>query len=734
MARHCGCFGFFALATKRKRTQEIATMSTLMLRKSTFFRLTHRGLSLALFALPLLPIGCGSEAAGEREIDPERVLSEAPAVDQKDSSLAALGFDTALRSDGGGMMYLAGHVPLAIRDAAQVRDFVREHLASAYNLSAGTDFAILSDQVNAEGQRFVRLQQIKDGVPVPQGQLSVHVGADGALLAVLGQLVAQVQAQQESPADGASTVQAAIRGLSTDGQVTIHGAVETTIFVPKGGDAQLAFRATVEYSATASAGGGRALEVVYVRPGGAILARYSQIHDALNRQVYDLGRTCIQSGRELPGRSLISEGGSSSDASAMTVYQGLGDTYAFFKNLFGRDSYDGRGSKLQASVHATFSGGSGCSPNNAVWMGAPYNQMAYGDGDGRLLTDLAKGLDVTGHELTHAVTGSTSALVYQDESGALNEAMSDIHGVAVLAWKRAGSQAQPPANGASRFLVDEHTWRVGEAVAGPQLAGGALRFMNSPTADGYSRDFYPERLPAGGEDNGGVHGNSGIANLAFYLLAQGGQHPRQKTTTQVNGVGFEKALRVFYTANTTLLDSHATFQSARVATAQAAQSLYGACSPEWQNTHRAWDAVGVPGAWTPCLSQGGGTTTPMPTATTISEIKPNSTIQTAMAISQSGTTVAGQLAGLADSGFFKMTLPAGATLSLRLDVVATSDYDLYVYNSNGTLIAKSENGLGLAETLSVRNSSTSAFTRYVRVVPYSGTVGAAGAYKLRLSW
>jgi hypothetical protein len=555
------------------------------------------------------------------------------------------------------------------------------------------------------------------------------------VIAVLGQLVAQAVAPAMAAGDGERWVRSALSAQAS-GDITVHGAIEPTIFVPRAGSPQPAFRATVEYLAQQS--GERVLEVVYVRKlDGAVLARYSQIHDALNRQVYDLGRACIQSGRELPGRSLMTEGGSSSDASATAVYQGLGDTYAFFKSLFGRDSYDGRGSKLVASVHATFAGGgSGCSPNNAVWMGAPYNQMAYGDGDGRVLTDLAKALDVTGHELAHAVTGSTSGLVYQDESGALNEAMSDIHGVAVLAWKRAGSQTQPPASGASRFLVDERTWRVGEAAAGPSLAGGALRFMNSPTLDGYSRDFYPERIPAGGEDHGGVHGNSGIANLAFYLLSQGGQHPRKRTTTTVNAIGFERALRIFYTANTTLLDAHATFQGARVATAQAAQSLFGSCSPEWHNTHRAWDAVGVPGAWTPCTAQTGGSSSgsPMPApGAPIPEIKPNSTLQTAMAVAQP-SAISGQLASLGDSGFFKMTLAAGATLSVRLEVPARADYDLYVYNSNGTLIAKSENGLGLAETLSVRNTGSAAFTRYVRVVPYEGTLGAGSPYTLRLSW
>ena len=700
-------------------------------------RFFHRALLTAACVLPALQIGCGSETVGERELDPDEILSEAPAVENKDNSLASLGFDTALRSTNGTMMYLAGHVPAAITSATQVRDFVAQKLAGVYQLAVGTDFVVISDQVDAQGQRFVRLQQTANGLTVPQGQLTVHVAPDGAVIAVLGQLVAQAAGQPMVATDGERTVRSALAARAANAEITVHGAVEPTIFVPRNGSPQPAFRATVEYVSKLQ--GERALEVVYVhKVDGSVLARYSQIHDALSRQVYDLGRVCIQSGRELPGRSLMTEGGSSSDASATAVYQGLGDTYAFFKSLFGRDSYDGRGSKLVASVHATFAGsGSGCSANNAVWMGAPYNQMAYGDGDGRLLTDLSKALDVTGHELAHAVTGSTSGLVYQDESGALNEAMSDIHGIAVLAWKRAGSQAQPPQNGASRFAVDDHTWRVGEAVAGPSLAGGALRFMNNPTLDGYSRDFYPERIPAGGEDNGGVHGNSGIANLAFYLLSQGGQHPRQRTSTLVNSIGFEKALRIFYTANTTLLDAHATFQSARVATAQAAQSLYGACSAEWQNTHRAWDAVGVPGAWTPCVAQGGGqtggSTNPAPSAT-IPEVKPNNTFQTAMAIAQPGTSVSGQLASLRDSGFFKMTLAAGATLNLRLDVPAKADYDLYVYNSNGTLIAKSENGLGLAETISVRNSGSAAFTRYVRVVPYEGTLGAQSPYTLRLSW
>ena len=278
-----------------------------------------------------------------------------------------------------------------------------------------------------------------------------------------------------------------------------------------------------------------------------------------------------------------------------------------------------------------------------------------------------------------------------------------------------------------------------------EVAGSAtfvVRSAADPTKDGYSADYYPSRL-TGASDNGGVHGNSGIANLAFYLLSQGGSHPRQRTSTVVAGIGMEKAVRIFFTANTSILTPNSDFLAARNATAQAAQSLFGACSAEWTSTHKAWDAVGVPGSWTPCSTPpaggGGGTTTPPPnvpptTPGTIAEVKPNSSFKTAMNIAQSGTTVVGKLAKVRDTGFFKLQLGARASLTAHLTVPATSDFDLYIYNSNGTLIGKSENGRGLSEEIRVTNTGDKAFTRYVQVVYYEGTLGDAAPYQLKLTF
>ena len=133
------------------------------------------------------------------------------------------------------------------------------------------------------------------------------------------------------------------------------------------------------------------------------------------------------------------------------------------------------------------------------------------------------------------------------------------------------------------------------------LPGGSLRFMDNPTKDGQSKDYYPERVMPGSFDNGGVHLNSGLLNLVHVLLSDGGKHPRSKTTVTVSKIGIEKSLRIMFMTNTKLLTSSATFQLARYASAQAAENLYGRCSPEWLSVHRAWDAVAVPGGWTLCV-------------------------------------------------------------------------------------------------------------------------------------
>jgi len=128
----------------------------------------------------------------------------------------------------------------------------------------------------------------------------------------------------------------------------------------------------------------------------------------------------------------------------------------------------------------------------------------------------------------------------------------------------------------------------------------------------------------------------------------------------------------------------------------------------------------------------GGTPPPPPG---INETEPNNSRSAAQAISTANTTVNGTMSSSSDTDYFSVSLPAGRTLTATLTPNASSDYDLYIYNSNGTLIARSERGTGLVDSASVTNTGSGAIARYVRVVYYAGGTGSTnGKYTLNLNW
>ena len=247
-------------------------------------------------------------------------------------------------------------------------------------------------------------------------------------------------------------------------------------------------------------------------------------------------------------------------------------TYNYYFENHDRDSINNAGMTLKSRVHYNRN------YNNAFWDGS---QMTYGDGDGVTFIPLSQDADVVAHELTHGVTERSSGLIYQNESGALNEAWSDIFGAMVD--KQEGA-------------VGDDIWFLGEDIYTPGVDGDALRNMADPASLG-DYDYYPTRY-TGSSDNGGVHWNSGIANLAFVLLVEGGQHPRGKTPdVTVTGIGFEAAADIFYAANVSCLTPNSNFAAARNCTALVAQELFNGghlFTNHSDSVHLAWDAVGVP--------------------------------------------------------------------------------------------------------------------------------------------
>lgn len=249
------------------------------------------------------------------------------------------------------------------------------------------------------------------------------------------------------------------------------------------------------------------------------------------------------------------------------AHYGAQMTYDFMKNVLGRDSIDGKGEKLVSYVHVDRN------YVNAFWDG---EKMNYGDGDGRTSGPLTT-LDIAGHEIAHGLTERTAGLIYEGESGGLNEAMSDIVGTGVE-WYASQKNASV-----------KFDWTVGEDAWTPTNGDNTdgLRYMNDPTKDGYSIDNYKD-YPRQTE----VHGSSGIANNAFYLLVNGGKN-RTSGLEVKDGIGMDKGQKIFHRALTTYMTPRTTFAQAREATLKAATDLYGASSAEVQKVRDSWTAVGV---------------------------------------------------------------------------------------------------------------------------------------------
>ena len=232
--------------------------------------------------------------------------------------------------------------------------------------------------------------------------------------------------------------------------------------------------------------------------------------------------------------------------------------FDYYYSTFGRNSIDGNGGNIYSIINVTNEDGSGL--DNAFWNGFA---MYYGNGN-EAFSPLAASLDVGGHEMSHGVIGSTANLVYQDQSGALNESFADVFAV----------------------CIDRDDWGLAEGICNPvYFPTGLMRDMSDPHNGGTQlgeNGYQPAHMSeyyTGNQDNGGVHVNSGIPNHAFYLIA--------------SNIGRDKAEQVYYRTLTTYLTTNSQFQDLRLGVIQSIIDLYGADAPELNIAGSAFDAVGI---------------------------------------------------------------------------------------------------------------------------------------------
>jgi Zn-dependent metalloprotease len=364
---------------------------------------------------------------------------------------------------------------------------------------------------------------------------------------------------------------------------------------------------------------------------------------------------------------------------AVEAYYVLQKTNDFFYNAYGRNGIDGAGGPAAVTTHgySFVTAATSYSRNyvNAYWDGS---MMVYGDGDGVNASSLTA-LDIGGHELAHGVTEYEANLTYSGESGHLNESTSDVFGAMV-----------------ERSVLGESTdtWLVGEDAWTPGVSGDALRYMNDPADDGYSYDYYSSSI--GSVD---VHYGSGVPNLVFYLMSEGGTHPRGKSTVSVTGIGADDAADIWYLALTNYMTSSTNFSAARTAMLSAAQSLYGSTtSTQYKAVQDAWAAVGVGTS-----SSGGGGSSSSCTSTTYTGSLSKSRASS-YAPSSSGSSVTG----------------TSQTVTLTGPSSSSTDFDLYLQKKSGSSWSSVASSTNAGSTESISYSGTSGTYR-VRVYSYSGS-------------
>ncbi|MFQ5490440.1 MAG: M4 family metallopeptidase, partial [Phycisphaerae bacterium] len=431
---------------------------------------------------------------------------------------------------------------------------------------------LMRSSVGLLGRTHTTYQQMHRGVPVFTGELKVHQDPAGRIVAVNGDFYQISPKLATIP--GISDLDA--QQFAADSVAWLDPQIHSSelVVVDPGWYGDPVFGARLAYHVVVTNTTGYQAEAIFVDAHtGEVMDQWNLICTAKDRRIFDGA-----GGAAIPGTLARAEGDAPvADAQVNAAYDYYGDTYDYFSLGFGRDSIDGLGLSMVATVNHN----SGICPN-AFWDGI-LKQMVFCDG---FVKD-----DVVGHELTHGITEHTANLVYQNESGQLNEAYSDIFGEMVDLFN--GGAAFVGTNGPTPWTphstgpgVDTGNQARTACSPPPAVSDGVRWLVGEDFGSFYFRDmwdptclFDPDKKTSSRQDcgrnddtdNGGVHSGSGIANHAFAIMTDGKTFNGQTVT----GIGPIKAGAVWYQALTVYLTPGSDYQDAFVALNQSAQDLIG---------------------------------------------------------------------------------------------------------------------------------------------------------------
>ncbi|MCS7088866.1 MAG: M4 family metallopeptidase [Thermoflexales bacterium] len=424
-----------------------------------------------------------------------------------------------------------------------------------------------SSEEGKKPHTFVRFQQVYRGIPVLGGELVVTLDARSRVLAASGEVLPGLDLDITPRITPEAAKQTAIAQVAKEyglePQALVASEPELWIYDPRilGGpglpSSRLVWRLEITPVEPLPI---RELVLIDAQLGHVAL-NFNQVSTALNRWVYDNAN--IPSNQlQNPANLRRTEGqGPTGIAQVDRAYDYAGHTYNFYWTRHGRDSLNGAGMPLIQTVRFCPRSGS-CPYQNAFWNGV---QAVYGDG---FVVD-----DVVAHEFTHGVTQFSSNLFYYYQSGAINEAFSDIWGEFVDLTNGQGNDS-PSVR-----------WLIGE-----ELPIGAIRSMSNPPAYGHPDRMGSANYWCSPGDNGGVHSNSGVGNKAAFLMVDGGSFNGRNVT----GIGIDKTAKIFYLVQAHLLTSASDYRDLYNALLTSCSLLIGTSgisSADCQQVRNALDAV-----------------------------------------------------------------------------------------------------------------------------------------------
>ena len=432
--------------------------------------------------------------------------------------------------------------------AEKAFSFLNEN-KSIYKIEdVSNSFKLNKTEVDNIGFQRVVLNQQYNGVPVYDGKLLFHFNIENNLTAINGNYITDIKLNASPILPKTEAHSIAIQTIENQDinysgyPLLVH---DTKLYVFQKGLAQgfkganyLVFEVEVRNDKDVR-------EFVFVNAhDGTIVEQFTGMAHALDRIVYEsnTGNTVWQEGDAFPG--------------ALTIWQrneveASGHTYNFFDNAFGYTSYDGADAQMR-----TINNDPGISCPNANWNGTTAN---YCDG--------TAADDVISHEWGHAYTQFTSGLIYQWQSGAMNESFSDIWGETI---DLLNNYEDLDDNHALRTGCNSSDrWRIAEDAS---AFGGAIRDMWNPTCQGDPGKVTDGQYWCSDGDSGGVHINSGIPNHAYALLVDGGNYNGQV----IIGLGFTKAAHIFWRAQSQYLTATSNFIDLANALEASANDLLGA--------------------------------------------------------------------------------------------------------------------------------------------------------------